>query len=548
MSVRTITYAVTVQPGGATLDVTAGQVTLDAGQAPLIQATITVPAPAADVRADLDARHGARVTLTIDDGDSTGTFDLTVTRTEYDWAADTLTLTCASDEALLAAYAPPADDWVPYGMAGSLRSVCGYVIARTSPGAVLQPAGAADVDVTPVFDVTNLLDNPSFEVDASHWTASTNATIGGVVSGGVSGGHRLQIKSAAAGRTYCRADDVPVTPGDVIYAGVSATTYSAQPATNAGLRIQWFDAQRRFMYWEESDGLHVDSTAYPLLELHVQAPARAAFAGLYVWYDTTAAGRYLYIDGAIMCASPVPVPFFDGNTHAAGPYAYAWTDDKGVSPSTRTANPAGVEPDALCWHAGQTGLDFITPLLQAAGLRLVCDGARAWTLRDADYRTPGVTTIRHAVNATAGTDTIDTTTGDWYDAAVARYTWTDHTGLQHTRDDTYAPAGYTHPRVFDLQNTPYPGPGFARYAATRAAGRGHTITASTVTRAATRADQACAITDPTGAVFTGTVQSATFDLTGDETTITARATDTPAGAVILLTGTIDTLTGTIDTL
>jgi hypothetical protein len=212
------------------------------------------------------------------------------------------------------------------------------------------------------------------------------------------------------------------------------------------------------------------------------------------------------------------------------------------------AVPVDAEDDALTWRAGQAGWDFLAPLVQAAGFRLVCDEQRAWTLRTADYTAPGSLSIRYGVNLIDGDDTLDRGGDTWFDAAVTRHTWNDSAGITQERVDAYALATpYTRLRLFE-KTTPYPGAGFSRYAVSRAQGRGREVSATLVADWRTNAEQPVQIILGDAPTLTGITQAVSLDLDTDEMTVTTRTVDTQLGAIDLLVGTIDALVGTIDSL
>src|SRR5690606_13433959 len=92
--------------------------------------------------------------------------------------------------------------------------------------------------------------------------------------------------------------------------------------------------------------------------------------------------------------------YFDGDSIDEY-YFYEWFAAANASPSKRTPkNPR--DPRVLVWPLGKSGLDYLMPLTQLGGLRLVCDEQRRWTLRDADYLAPGAQEFATAVNLIDG--------------------------------------------------------------------------------------------------------------------------------------------------
>lgn len=195
----------------------------------------------------------------------------------------------------------------------------------------------------------------------------------------------------------------------------------------------------------------------------------------------------------------------------------------------------GAADDALLWKAGRSALDFLRPLVQALGLRLVCDESRVWTLRNENYTGHGeIHTIEHGDNLIDGDDIIDRNSDLWFDARVTRYTWTDDAGAQQTAVDAWAlKTPYTRCTLLEV-NSPYPGPGRSRYAVRRAQQRGREITATTVADWDVRAEQPALITFPDTPVQFGALQTIEYSLDRDEMTVSARTIDTPDTAWLLL--------------
>lgn len=185
--------------------------------------------------------------------------------------------------------------------------------------------------------------------------------------------------------------------------------------------------------------------------------------------------------------------------------------------------------EAKLWKAGDSAEDFLRPILQASGLRLVCDEQRQWTLRDEDYTAGGMLNVRHGFNIMDGEDSIDRDSGIWFDAAIARYRWRDSAGDQQEAVDSYAATpSYTRAEVFDFDH-PYPGPGFAEYAVRRAKGRGREVTFTIEMDWNAQAEQTVFAVLDDMPFQVGSTQSITFDLDAElmtGTTMTLEAPDT----------------------
>jgi len=240
--------------------------------------------------------------------------------------------------------------------------------------------------------------------------------------------------------------------------------------------------------------------------------------------------------------------YFDGDTTDTALYRYAFQDDAHASLSQRTVVIDAATPDALTWRTGQTALDFLMPLVQRFGFRLVCDETRTWTLRDENYTAPGQVTFRHAVNLTDGRDTISLDSGLWFDAALRRYRWKTPEGVERERVDYYSASAS--PIKVDTREieAAYPGPGRAQYAVRRAQGRGREVAAASVADWSAQAEQSGEVLFIDAPKQVGNTQSVVFDLSNDEMTVTLRTLELAIGSVDRLTGTVNALTGTVNDL
>lgn len=194
-------------------------------------------------------------------------------------------------------------------------------------------------------------------------------------------------------------------------------------------------------------------------------------------------------------------------------------------------------------------MDFLHPLLQAVGLRLVCDEQRRWTLRNDEYRAAGAQAWRYGVNITAADEQLSRDDDSWFDAAVYSYEWTDDAGVPQSRTDAYSliPSPSKVLRV-ELRDIPYPGPGRAEHMVQRAQGKGRSVTVSGIPTWTEETDQPLSILLDGTPIQTGISASVQFNFDDDTVTVSSRTTDTPAGAIDLLPGTINALTGTINSL
>jgi hypothetical protein len=516
-----------------------GYVDVDAGRAPHVMGTIEIGVPPADVLARLDPRLSPRIRVHVSvNGAGVRTFDLGLRRRPRRFRDGTLQLDLASDEAILLDYAPLVDDQTPLQFAASLRDVVDYVLGAAIPGAQLADHPSVDADTTPLWDATNDLRNPNAATNAAHWFARnctlTHATGGGVggVTGYVQGNNSVATAFQVWPQATPDADGAPrtVRPGDSVVGAAWARTPST-PAVSARIRLAWFNDAGNIIGWSDSADIRLTTTFQRIVAIGT-APKGAVRVGMVVHGTSTATGVAMHVDAAILTGGPFDPGFFDGGTAATVDYLYEWVDAANASPSRRVPRRDAPDPEALVWTAGQSAYEFLRTLTQAAGFRLVCDEARVWTLRDEAYAAPGLVIAREGVNLVDG-DVDISRDDEWFDAAVARYTWLDG-DLQRQRSDTYAASPTpTRTRLFEFAAA-WPGPGFAAYAVRRAAGRGRNISVTMPAAWGAVADQPAALYLSDEPPIIGTAQAIRFDFDADQMTLTARATDTIPAAWALI--------------
>lgn len=534
MTISTHVYSAYLTDDPSTLlDVLGGGISFDAGRSPHVEGTLTITQDA-DVADLLDPRMSPPPRVTVEVLGTFGvttqsrTFDLTLRSRPVSQDDATMQLELSSDEALVSDYAPMAD--VDLRALTDLATLSERVILDTTGETVTVTGSTADI--TPLWDATNLLPNPSFEVDTVGWTAGAGASaltrVSAVGLSGAVGSWMLRWTTTASDSDIYPVQ-ARVRPGERQW--WSILLYSPTPR-NARLSVQFLDANSVVI--GQVNGAYNMTSAAGLTRHSVNtiAPANAAFIFVFVHTTGNSGGQQHYADGAYVVASVFDPGYFDGATTDTADYDYAWTGTANASTSTRVALHDAPTPEALVWDAGQNGMDFLAPLVQASGLRLVCDELRAWTLRDADWTASGSLTVVYGVNMTHGEDTIDRDDETWFDAAVTEYIWTDIYGIEQRVIDSYSEIGYSRARRFE-KRTAFPGPGFSEYAVKRAEGRGRQVTASTVSDWRVSAEQPVSVVLNGAPTQTGKTQTVVFDLDSDEVTVTTRTTDTPPTAYII---------------
>ncbi|WP_136024799.1 hypothetical protein [Microbacterium sp. K27] len=529
-------------------------ISFDAGRFPHVEGRVTLAVEDALLLEQLDPRESRRlivdVSASFPNAERARSFDLGIRQAIPNRADSTVSLRLASDEAILAEKAPLADDTTPRTQEGSLRAVCNYVLGKI--GASLQP-GAVDANVTAYWPATNAIYDPACAV-VSNFTSGGNAhtinRVTGLTGLPIPGSAAIYFSSGAAGQAFIQfaGGDPAARVGDkwTLQAWMNRAV-AAGP--NGILRVYEIDAAGTTLRTIESAPVAISSATWTPLTLTftVQNP-RTAKIMVYVSAAATAGGQTYALTAPMLHKAGEPIPAFSGSAGATPGYTYSWSGAANASTSTRTPIIER-RPESLVWSAGISGMDFLHNLLMAAGLRLVCDEQRRWTLRHEDYRAEGSQDWRYGVNIETAEEQLSRDDDSWFDGAVYEYVWTDEDGLEQRRTDAYSLSG-TPTKVIrrELRNTPYPGPGRAQHVVERAQGKGRTITVTGIPLWTERTDQALAILLDGSPIQTGIAATVAYDFSNDTVAISSRTTDTPAGAIDLLQGTINSLPGTINAL
>lgn len=534
-----------------------GDVSLDASRWPHVKATIATKATPA-ILSITDPRTAARIRLVADVDSPSGAqhreFNLGIRARSVSQDSASVTLDLASDEALANDYRPLSDDLTPLNHQASLRAVVGYVLGKAIPGAALQAMPSNDGDVTTYTDAENTFRDPramgSFV--GGGCTVATDAVWPGNIDGVAHKSMWLHTSGSTDSYGYL------LTPGSMngfeigkTYV-VSATgrVHTPQGGTQFPGRVRSL-----VVFMDVGGYVSVASPPFPstgtpgrvAVEFTVPTGCKEVFVRA---YHGAVGGEVKWSQFRVTPKSTHPgvddtVYFWGGKPDtAAYDYSYIGTPDQSVSKRRAVIDR---KPDLLVWKAGKSAIDFLHPIVQAHGLRLVCDEQRRWTLRDEHFAAPGVLTIRDGVNLYDGEDTIDRDGDMWFDAAIVYYRWIDYDGTQRQAVDSYALPGATR-AVEVVRESPYPGDGFAEYLVRRAQHRGREVTATAPADWSVAAEQPITVTLSGAPVQVGATTSVQFALGTDRMTVRTQTTDTPPGAINLLGGTINSLPGTINAL
>lgn len=536
------------------LSLIGGSASLDAGRWPHVQSSITVVADAA-VLDLLDPRADARVRITAHAETLAGaqdrTFNLAVRDRSVSQANAVVTLELASDEALLSDYRPLADDITPIAHQASLRAVVNYVLGKVIPGKSLEAAPAHDADMTTYTDADNQFKDP--RATGAYTGAGTSIVRDAVWPSTVDGVTHYSVHMWGPTSSDSFAYLLPTGIMNGMQVGETWVLSSTGRVALAQSGTFSPYARRLVVFLNVGGYVTAQSVALPTngtaarvsVEFTIPPGCTEVFARA---YHGATAGEVKWSQFRLTKKSTQPgvddTVYFWGGKADTATYDYSWEGDADKSVSKRRA-VIDRKPEMLAWRAGVSALDFLHPLVQVNGLRLVCDEQRRWTLRDELYTAPDALAIRYGVNMIDGTDKISRDDDTWADGAIIRYRWNDYNGIRQERIDAYAEPGATRVVVID-KDSPWPGAGFAEYYVRRAQQRGREVTVTAVSDWRARAEQPITIVLDGAPTQIGTTQSVAFSFDNDEMTTLTRTTDTPAGAIDLLTGTIDSLVGTID--
>jgi hypothetical protein len=193
------------------------------------------------------------------------------------------------------------------------------------------------------------------------------------------------------------------------------------------------------------------------------------------------------------------------------------------------ASDAAITADASVWEPGDDSWGYLQSLLDAAGLRLYCDEERRWYLTD-NYVTGNTQTVSYE-NDYLTMSQQTTLDGEFYSAAVVKYSWTDDLNVQQVAYDTYSNPLYNYRKVKRVEyNRRYPGPGAAKAMVNRKNQKSVDRTFQIINDYRYTPGDAIDFSDdviypPVGSTTpTGSVVGVSWSLPGDRMTITAKLT------------------------
>lgn len=481
--------------GDVTLNVRNGRIRFDEQWAPYIQADLTCAIPA-DAAA-IEPRDYQRVQVTViriprdGSGAVAQAWNLLVRERDVDHKAGTMAIRAESDEATLQDYkristitdVAAADYYTSDSLVGIVEK---YVFGHLQPTWNLTRSPVA----CSTWQGHNFL-TTTFRDDSNGWYMHNVRTSTGAVAVYLPANDPDEV---VAGDVYRYTVDVYVTEAATLTprAHYDGTTVSGSPVA-------------------------VPANTWTTISVQFTPTAGAAY--LSVLWSAGTVSRVLSVRRLRLTAGSAAAPAWDIPVLTDYAADFSFRD----------------QPDICEWEPGLSAWDFLTPLLQAAGMRLFCDENREWHLVDAsNYEVPGQVQLSYASRTTNATDRINMTddAAGYADAVVIRYRWTDGSGAQQEAFDA---AGVGR-RVLRLDyDRKFPGAGAAARILERSRLRGRTLGLRAVSDYETRPGMAFVSDLPDTPLQTGYVASVDFQFPEFEMEVGTRgAVDTPAYAWVAL--------------
>lgn len=180
---------------------------------------------------------------------------------------------------------------------------------------------------------TNLIINPSFEIDLTGWTASgTGFTLDRTTDQAASGTTSMRLTSTISAGTFGVVhDQVTVTPS--VDFTLQAKFRGFSIARTCRVRLLWYDNTSTFIRTDTSSGTDT-TTGFTTVSLTSTAPANAAYVKPQVQVSMNVLGDVHYVDAVLLEQSSTVGTYFDGDTTDDSTHVYDWTGTPGASTST----------------------------------------------------------------------------------------------------------------------------------------------------------------------------------------------------------------------
>ena len=163
----------------------------------------------------------------------------------------------------------------------------------------------------------NLCDNPSFEVNATGWSASLNCSVSRSVLFAQYGSASLEVKLTSTGTaqasTVGGSSGIPVTPGVTMAA--SMYVRAGTTGRNMTLYVNCWDSGGAFVSTLSADSTHsLTSGSFVRVGGTFTVPAGIYYIDLIPEFHNGIAGENFYIDGVLVEQASSILPYFDGTT------------------------------------------------------------------------------------------------------------------------------------------------------------------------------------------------------------------------------------------
>lgn len=201
---------------------------------------------------------------------------------------------------------------------------------------------------------TNLIANPSIEVDTAGWSGS-NSTLARSTAQAYVGTASLSVTAIAAADAFALRPTgtagAPVTPNTSYV--VSGYFRAATTARSCKVGVTWYDAAGAAIggsVWMPT-GVNDTTTGWTRVTFATTSPANAAYASPRIVVAAPVAGEVHYLDAVMFETGTVASTYFDGDTADDTNYSYAWTGTAHASTSTKSLMHTGpwnvVEPSNI---------------------------------------------------------------------------------------------------------------------------------------------------------------------------------------------------------
>jgi hypothetical protein len=523
-----------------------GTITADEGWAPYGQAQAVIARPSVAVLARLDPEAKVSVEFELADDESalavfngTEVFRLALVARRFN-DDGSVALSLATGEQYLQDYRLPwtNDDISAWANQSSLNSIVYNIVNRAlGPGFTLN-FDAVDTSFNTYSELTNLVENPSFEIaNAEGWTpmaCDVERVTDWVAVGNYSG--RINPKGTTPD-TYAKADP-GMTAGGVYTLSATFRNHAGQSGTldsRARRMTVVATINGRARTIASSDPGPSAPYASARLSMTFKVPATAAATEIRLYNGSFKTGEFVFWDAVMLTEGNqretnniTAVNYFDGDTANNSAYAYQWDGDRNQSSSTRIPI-LDRPPESLTWSPGQSAWDLLTSILNEANKRLFCDLSGQFNLVDNSYRDRQQKVVVAYGENLYRLDELQSRTATqpdgtplYADGVLITYSWRDRNGVDRQKIDYAGPSQPQKLYAIERKSTGYPGAKAAGYLLARLRARRVMQSVTAAEDFTVRPAREITITSAPGTTRTGYVSAVTWDLTTAEMTITTK--------------------------